>query len=157
MHVMETFERSWLDAAAVLAILYGLALVWRGLRGGPAGARGLLRRRIDMLQRMEGFRLTVFGLVLIGVGAAHLWQAQWLLLLSLGIGFVEILESSTLIAVWRRAPVNRDAGRKADRPTVTDAPRRAFLFPDRGVPRSVDRHMAPVWGADQSQLPRGCG
>jgi hypothetical protein len=54
-----------------------------------------------MLSRIEGFRLTVFGLVLIGIGAAVLWQAQWLLLLALGIGFVEILESSTLIAVWK--------------------------------------------------------
>ena len=52
--------------------------------------------------RIEGFRLTVFGLVLIGVGAAMFWQAQWLLLLALGIGFVEILESSALIAVWKR-------------------------------------------------------
>jgi hypothetical protein len=38
---------------------------------------------------------------LIGVGAAVIWRAQWLLLLALGIGFVEILESSTLIAVWK--------------------------------------------------------
>lgn len=104
MNAMAVFERSWVVLAATLALLYGLALVWRGLRGGPDGARGLLRRRIDMLQRMEGFRLTVFGLVLIGAGASVVWQVQWLLLLSLGIGFVEILESSTLIAVWKRAP-----------------------------------------------------
>lgn len=105
MNVFAMLEWPWMTAVAALAILYGLALVWRGLRGGPDGARGLLRRRIDMLQRMEGFRLTVFGLVLLGVGAAVIWQAQWLLLLSLGIGFVEILESSTLIAVWKRTPV----------------------------------------------------
>jgi hypothetical protein len=86
---------------AVAVIALGLMLVWRGLRGGRDGDRALLGRRIDMLHRIEGFRLTVFGLVLIGVGAAMIWQAQWLLLLSLGIGFVEILESSTLIAIWR--------------------------------------------------------
>jgi hypothetical protein len=38
---------------------------------------------------------------LIGIGAAVFWQAKWLLLLALGIGIVEILESSTLIAVWK--------------------------------------------------------
>jgi hypothetical protein len=54
-----------------------------------------------MLSRIEGFRLTVFGLVLIGVGAAVVQEARWLLILALGIGFVEILESSTLIAVWK--------------------------------------------------------
>jgi hypothetical protein len=88
---------------AVVVMVLGLMIVWRGLRGGRAGARALLARRTDMLSRIEGFRLTVFGLVLIGVGAAAIWRAQWLLVLALGIGFVEILESSTLIAVWRRA------------------------------------------------------
>jgi hypothetical protein len=90
-----------LQALAVAAILGGVLLVWRGLRGGE-GSVGLLRQRGGMLGRMEGFRLMVFGLALIGVGAAVLWQAEWLLWLSLGIAFVEILESSTLIAVWRR-------------------------------------------------------
>jgi hypothetical protein len=91
----------WVSPIAVAVIALGLMLVWRGLRGGRDGDRSLLGRRIDMLHRIEGFRLTVFGLVLIGVGAAVIWQAQWLLLLALGIGFVEILESSTLIAIWR--------------------------------------------------------
>jgi hypothetical protein len=103
MNALMTGNMTLMTAVAVFAILFGLALVWRGL----LGARGLLRRRIDMLQRMEGFRLTVFGLVLLGIGAALIWQAQWLLLLSLGIGFVEILESSTLIAVWKRAPATK--------------------------------------------------
>jgi hypothetical protein len=94
----------WLDAAAPLAILCGLLLIWRGLRGGGAT---LLGARIPMLRRMEGFRLTVFGLVLLGVGAAMLADARWLLLLALGIGFVEILESSTLIAVWKWADQRR--------------------------------------------------
>lgn len=85
-----------------LFLLTGGASVWRGLRGGRGGERGLLRRRTAMLGRIEGFRLMVFGLVLIGVGLSIAWQAQWLLLLALGIGFVEILESSALIAFWRR-------------------------------------------------------
>jgi hypothetical protein len=91
----------WASAAAVLSILSGLVLVWRGLFGGSGGKPALIGPRISMLRRMEGFRLTVFGLALTGVGAAILAGAQWLLLLSLGIGFVEILESSTLIAVWK--------------------------------------------------------
>ena len=46
-----------------------------------------------------GMGVLVGGL---GVGAALLWNLQWLFYLALGIGFVEILESSALIAVWRR-------------------------------------------------------
>jgi len=91
----------WASPIAVAVIALGLMLVWRGLRGGRDGGRALLGQRIDMLHRIEGFRLTVFGLALMGVGAAVIWQAQWLLLLALGIGFVEILESSALIAVWK--------------------------------------------------------
>ena len=101
MTMFSQLDPHWASPIAVAVIAVGLMLVWRGLRGGRVGTRGLLARRTDMLNRIEGFRLTVFGLVLIGVGAAVIWQAQWLLLLALGIGFVEILESSTLIAVWK--------------------------------------------------------
>jgi hypothetical protein len=103
---MTTFSQLdplWTSPIAVAVMALGLMLVWRGLRGGHEGDRALLGQRIDLLHRIEGFRLTVLGLVLIGVGAAVIWQAQWLLLLALGIGFVEILESTTLIAVWRRS------------------------------------------------------
>jgi hypothetical protein len=101
---MATFSQLdplWVSPIAVAVIALGLMLVWRGLRGGRDGDRAVLGQRIDMLHRIEGFRLTVFGLALMGVGAAVIWQAQWLLLLALGIGFVEILESSALIAVWK--------------------------------------------------------
>jgi hypothetical protein len=101
---MVTFSQldpHWTNLIAFAVIGLGVMLVWRGLRGGRDGERALLGRRVDMLHRIEGFRLTVFGLVVIGVGTAVIWQAQWLLLLALGIGFVEILESSVLIAVWR--------------------------------------------------------
>jgi hypothetical protein len=101
MEIFATFDPMWTTVVVALAIL-GVQLVWRGLRGGADGERALLLRRTDMLSRIEGFRLAVFGLALLGVAAAIAWQAQWLLLMALGIGFVEILESSTLIAVWRR-------------------------------------------------------
>ena len=112
MTVFSQLDPLWASLIAVALITLGLMLVWRGLRGGRDSGRALLGHRIDMLHRIEGFRLTVFGLVLIGVGAAVIWQAQWLLLLALGIGFVEILESSTLIAVWK-SNHRRDTARRA--------------------------------------------
>src|SRR5215218_10632688 len=102
--LMTTFSQLdllWTTPIAFAVIAVGTMLMWRGLRGGRGGTQALIGQRIDMLNRIEGFRLTVFGLVLVGIGAALIWQAQWLLLLTLGIGFVEILESSVLIAVWR--------------------------------------------------------
>jgi hypothetical protein len=101
MNLSSNLDPLWGNLAAFALILCGLMLIGRGLLGCRDGARSLLRRQTDMLGRIEGFRLTVFGLVLVGVGAAVIWQAQWLLLLALGIGFVEILESSTLVAFWK--------------------------------------------------------
>jgi hypothetical protein len=94
-------DASWLNVAGAILVVLGLALVWRGLRGGRDGRQSVLHGRGGMLGRIEGFRLAVFGLALIGIGAAALWRAEWLLWLSLGIAFVEILESSALIAVWK--------------------------------------------------------
>lgn len=109
MQLFSFIPEPWLDVVAVALLLAGLVNIWRGLLGGPERARGLLLRKIGMLERMEGFRLMVFGLVLLGLGAAIVWQAEWLVWLALGIGFVEILESSTLIAVWRRGGTVRRA------------------------------------------------
>ena len=92
----------WATVSAVAVLVFGIQIVWRGLRGGRAGERGLLRTRSGMLGRIEGFRLLVLGLVLIGVAASIVFQARWLLILALGIGFVEILESSALITFWPR-------------------------------------------------------
>jgi hypothetical protein len=102
MTAFSRLDPLWTSPIAYAVIVLGLTLVWRGLHGCRDGDRALLGQRIDMLKRIEGFRLTVFGLVLIGVGAAVIWRAQWLLLMALGIGFVEILESSALIAVWKQ-------------------------------------------------------
>lgn len=99
-------------AAALFLVLWGIAVVWISLTGGSDRTRSLVRRRVVMLQRMEAFRRFMAGLVLIGVGGAILAQAPWLLWLAVGIGFVEILESSTLIAVWKLRPPVR-AGKRA--------------------------------------------
>lgn len=94
----------WSDPAAIL-VLAGLVLLWRGLLGWPTSTRALLRRGAGFLGRIEGFRLAVVGLVLIGLAAAWLSQSPLLLYLALGIGFVEVLESSVIIAAWRRGGV----------------------------------------------------
>jgi hypothetical protein len=102
MALITSIDSGWTSALVASLAVIGVQLVWRGLRGGPNGGQALLVRGGDMLSRIEGFRLTVLGMVLLGVAAAIAWNAKWLLLLALGIGFVEILESSALIAVWRR-------------------------------------------------------
>ncbi len=51
---------------------------------------------------MRGFRTTIIGLALAGVGAAWLWQIGWLLAVSLIVGFGETLESSLDIDAFER-------------------------------------------------------
>jgi hypothetical protein len=104
MNLLPFFDNDAGRVAAALLVLWGIAVVWTSLTGGSDPAQALARRNVKMLQRMEAFRRFMSGLVLIGVGGAVLAQAPWLFWLAVGIGFVEILESSTLIAVWKMRP-----------------------------------------------------
>ena len=82
-------------------LLLGLVLLWRGLLGGRGGKQGLLRPHAGSLGRAEGWRLTVLGVTLLGLGAAGIWDVRWLLFLSLAFGFVESLEATMVIAAWK--------------------------------------------------------
>src|SRR5262245_3687227 len=99
MDVIEMLESFWHDGPAICLVLFGVALLWRGLRWAGLS---LLRRGGGVVGFLEGFRLVVGGLVLLGLGGAWIWQSALLLFLALGIGFVELLESSVMIAAMRR-------------------------------------------------------
>jgi hypothetical protein len=110
MNPLPFFDNDLGHIGAALLVLWGIAVVWTSLTGGGNPAQALARRNVKMLQRMEAFRRFMAGLVLLGIGGAVLAQAPWLLWLAVGIGFVEILESSTLIAVWKMRPPGRTEG-----------------------------------------------
>ncbi len=67
-----------------------------GLRGALRGDSGKL------LPWIKGFRLSIIGLALAGLGVAWGWHLTWLLVLTLAIGGEEILESSMVIFALRR-------------------------------------------------------
>jgi hypothetical protein len=89
------------DGAPFVVLILGLALLGRGLAGGPNGERGLLRPQAGSLGRAEGWRLVVLGLTAIGLGLAAILAARWLFFLSVAFGFVETLEATMVIAAWR--------------------------------------------------------
>ncbi len=101
---METLiELSWrmypISALIALGIglaLWGLLMELNGLRGALRGDSGKL------LLWIQGFRLSIIGLALAGLGVAWAWHLDWLLVLSLAIGGEEILESSIVIFALRR-------------------------------------------------------
>jgi len=88
-------------------IVVGAWLTWRGLVGEAGGERGLLRRSSSALGRAIGWRVFLVGLTLVGVGVAWFWDLRWLLFLSLGIGYVEIQEATTVIRAWKAGPLRR--------------------------------------------------
>lgn len=109
MDIIDSLSR--LSDLGMVVMLVGAVLFWRGLHGGPNGERGLVRRGVAMLDRLEGWRLVLLGLMLTGLGAAWYWDALWLLILSLGIGYVELQESTTVIKAWRRG-IHDDSARR---------------------------------------------
>jgi hypothetical protein len=83
-------------AGAVLAL--GVVVALSGLRRCRASWRRPLTEPMKPLLWMRGFRRTILGLALMGVGAAWIWHIGWLLAVALVIGFEETIESS--IAVY---------------------------------------------------------
>lgn len=85
----------------LIVMAFGVWLFLRGLFGGRGGERGLIRRGVPMVERLEGWRWVLLGLTLTGVGAAWFWDVFWLLILSLGFGYVELQEATNIIKAWR--------------------------------------------------------
>ena len=100
---METLiELSWRVYPITALIALGIGLALRGLLMGLTGLRGAMRGDSGkVLPWIQGFRLSIIGLALAGLGAAWGWHLTWLLVLTLAIGGEEILESSIVIFALR--------------------------------------------------------
>ena len=85
-----------LMAVGASLFLLGMAKEWSGLRLALNGDPG------KILIFLLGFRLSIIGLALAGIGAAWAWHLTVLLVLSLVIGGEELLESSAHIFAVRR-------------------------------------------------------
>lgn len=95
-------ELSWRLYPAAVIIAVGIAVATLGLRREIEGVRRPLRDPSKVLTFVRGFRLAIIGLAFAGVGAAWLWQLDWLLVLSLVIGGEETLESTVVIFALTR-------------------------------------------------------
>lgn len=91
---MMTFLTSHL---AALLIPFGLAMFMVGVRRGAAGLRRYHRDPPRALALLRGFRISIVGLCLAGLGAGLFWDIGWLIGLSLIIGGEELLESTVVI------------------------------------------------------------
>jgi hypothetical protein len=103
-------ETPWRSLPGMGVGLFGLITLANGLFGN----HGMFRRGIGMLARIEGWRLSVLGLALTGLGVAWVWDSKLFLFLSLGIGFTEIREASAVISAIKREKPQDSAGRPGD-------------------------------------------
>ena len=88
-------ETTW---ASYPLMLIGLALTVRALRRiGQA-----FRRSADDWGYITGFRQMIVGMALFGLGLAWATWQLWILAITLGIAFEELLETSGMIAALRR-------------------------------------------------------
>jgi hypothetical protein len=97
----DVLQSGWGSVAAVALLALGVVTAVRGVRRCRDAFPRPRAASMQPLGWMRGFRLTMIGLALAGVGAAWLWDLGWLLLLSLAIGGEETLESSIAIHALR--------------------------------------------------------
>lgn len=100
----DLFDLSWRVYPVTVLVAGGGVLAATGLRRCLAAWWRPGGGVMQPLVWMGGFRRTVLGLALIGVGAAWFWQVGWLLAVALVVGFEETLESSLAIAALRDEP-----------------------------------------------------
>jgi hypothetical protein len=91
-------ESDWRQIPAALIMLSGAILAIEGTRRQIDGITRPIGDAEKAITWMRGFRRTIIGLAILGIGAAWTWQAPWLLALALIIGAGEVLESS--LDVW---------------------------------------------------------
>jgi hypothetical protein len=81
-------------AAQIALIVAGVPLAVRGLQREWHAVFLPLETPGKVLLFFRGFRMSVIGLALIGIGAGWMWDQTWLIVLSAAIGFEETIESS---------------------------------------------------------------
>ncbi|TMB97456.1 MAG: hypothetical protein E6J42_07640 [Chloroflexi bacterium] len=92
------WQADWRLVPAVLLVMLGLIQTLLGVRRQAIGMLLPVRDPAKALTWLRGFRQTIVGLALLGVGTAWLFGAAWLLAISLIIGGGELFESS--LDIW---------------------------------------------------------
>lgn len=93
---------SWRLYLILPLMALGGVLVVCGTRQGTSGLRCAMHGdAAQLLAFIQGFRTTIWGLALMGIGAAWLWHLTWLLIVSVAIGCGETLETFLILFALR--------------------------------------------------------
>jgi hypothetical protein len=93
---------SWRWYLAVPLMVLGATCAAWGAKRGLTGLRCAMRGdSAQLVAFMVGFRATIWGLALVGLGAAWIWQLTWLFVVSLAIGGGETVETCLILFALR--------------------------------------------------------
>jgi hypothetical protein len=93
---------SWRLYLILPLMALGAALaVWGTQLGLPGLLRAVHGDSTQLVPFIKGFRATIWGLALMGIGAAWLWHLTWLVVISLAIGCGETLETFLILFALR--------------------------------------------------------
>ena len=93
---------SWRLYLALPLMGVGVVIAVQGARRGqPALMSAVRGDPSELVRLMQGFRSTVIGLALVGLGAAWIWQLGWLLIVSLAVACGETMETALVIYALR--------------------------------------------------------
>ena len=89
---------SWRLYLVLPLVVLGMILAIKGMRRGRSGLLCAMHGdSAQLVVFIKGFRASIWGLALIGIGAAWLWQLDWLFLISLAVGCGETLETFLIL------------------------------------------------------------
>lgn len=100
------------EAISLIVMVIGVAILFRGLNGGKAGRKGLLRPSAGTYGRAEGWRITVVGLTVSTLGLGGLLGLRWVIFIAIGFGIVECIEASAVLAAWHHGDVTKARSRR---------------------------------------------
>ena len=100
-------DASWRTYPAIALISLGMVIWYFGTR---MTLRGLGRPMSDLTRMqafVQGFRIAVIGITVVGLGISWNWHVMWLFVLSLVFGGEEIMESTAHLAIlkWKPKPI----------------------------------------------------
>ena len=100
-------DASWRIYPSIALIALGMVVWYFGTR---MAFRGLGRPMSDLTRMqafVQGFRIAVIGITVVGLGISWNWHVVWLFVLSLVFGGEEIMESTTHLAIlrWKPRPI----------------------------------------------------
>jgi hypothetical protein len=101
--IMDTLVNlSWRLYLILPLMAMGGALAVCGTRQGASGLRCAVHGdAAQLLAFIKGFRTTIWGLALMGIGVAWLWHLTWLFIVSVAIGCGETLETFLIVFALR--------------------------------------------------------